>query len=460
MGGNCRKSTRHSDVCGACHAGYNVLVCWEFALWGAAKKLPRFTMEQTRPANPTCSWRRGCLQNSTECSRLPVWMMWVYHRDVPGQFGSKPVDGKQNNGQASERNSASNLKHSCEETSTWIYFDSGGIQNPGRLVDLVDCLLRCSLGGLLFLPIGRVSVSGYYSSASRSLPCSDYLHQQAVLACAVSIRSFSLCRIASGAVKFRSPLSTMNTDPSASEPQLLMAPPPPKPPTSPPFADTVVRPFTSQGSSYAYASPRSPDRRSAEHGSPIDANFGAYISASARTSYTRVDVDSLSVPEYPPLPPLPTAFSMQDVPAALGAAALPATTTTTTTMTPTRGPPTNGTQTPTESHIPQTPQVSLTFLLVSGYRKTQSFEPEITVGRVKELVWNAWPARDAGSLSFPHCVMIGRVVLMESLSIVFGPPLHPLSPTSVPAWLRLAGRTPACAILSPNTISGKDIAGR
>ncbi|KAI6104131.1 hypothetical protein F5141DRAFT_959380, partial [Pisolithus sp. B1] len=46
--------------------------------------------------------------------------------------------------------------------------------------------------------------------------------------------------------------------------------------------------------------------------------------------------------------------------------------------------------------VPQTPQVTLTFLLVSGRRKTQTFDPETTVGRVKELVWNAWPTRDAG----------------------------------------------------------------
>lgn len=47
--------------------------------------------------------------------------------------------------------------------------------------------------------------------------------------------------------------------------------------------------------------------------------------------------------------------------------------------------------------IPQTPQTSLTFLLVSGRRKTMAFEPETAVGRVKELVWNAWPS---GGCSF------------------------------------------------------------
>ncbi|KAF8555771.1 hypothetical protein OG21DRAFT_1410252 [Imleria badia] len=62
-------------------------------------------------------------------------------------------------------------------------------------------------------------------------------------------------------------------------------------------------------------------------------------------------------------------------------------------MTPAPDPPSNTAQTPvTEPPIPQIPQVSLTFLLVSGNRKSQSFEPETTVGRVKELVWNAWPA--------------------------------------------------------------------
>ncbi|KAI0311642.1 ubiquitin-related domain-containing protein [Amylostereum chailletii] len=41
--------------------------------------------------------------------------------------------------------------------------------------------------------------------------------------------------------------------------------------------------------------------------------------------------------------------------------------------------------------VPQTPQSSVTFLLVSGRRRTMLFEPETTVGRVKELLWNTWP---------------------------------------------------------------------
>lgn len=44
-----------------------------------------------------------------------------------------------------------------------------------------------------------------------------------------------------------------------------------------------------------------------------------------------------------------------------------------------------------QSGVPQMPQVALTFLTISGKRRTMSFDPEATIGRVKELVWNAWP---------------------------------------------------------------------
>lgn len=50
---------------------------------------------------------------------------------------------------------------------------------------------------------------------------------------------------------------------------------------------------------------------------------------------------------------------------------------------------------PTPDHpVPQTPQTHITFLVISGRRRTMSFEPDTTVGRVKELVWNAWPTGD------------------------------------------------------------------
>lgn len=42
--------------------------------------------------------------------------------------------------------------------------------------------------------------------------------------------------------------------------------------------------------------------------------------------------------------------------------------------------------------VPQTPQTYVTFLVISGKRRTLAFEPSTTVGRVKELVWNSWSA--------------------------------------------------------------------
>ncbi|KAF8872495.1 ubiquitin-related domain-containing protein [Infundibulicybe gibba] len=44
-----------------------------------------------------------------------------------------------------------------------------------------------------------------------------------------------------------------------------------------------------------------------------------------------------------------------------------------------------------QPEIPQVPQTPLTFLLISGRRRTMNFAPEYTIGRVKELIWNAWP---------------------------------------------------------------------
>ena len=62
-----------------------------------------------------------------------------------------------------------------------------------------------------------------------------------------------------------------------------------------------------------------------------------------------------------------------------------------------------------EPEVPQLPQVALTFLLVSGKRRSMTFEPETTVGRTKELVWNAWPkgaCDESPSLRVP-CVRTG-----------------------------------------------------
>jgi hypothetical protein len=79
---------------------------------------------------------------------------------------------------------------------------------------------------------------------------------------------------------------------------------------------------------------------------------------------------------------------------------------------------------------PGVPQTSLAFLLVSGKRRTMNFDPTTTVGRVKELMWNSWPA---GMSSDPNLC---------------------------PVWLnseehdRLAGRTPTSAGLPSHPVFG------
>ena len=55
-------------------------------------------------------------------------------------------------------------------------------------------------------------------------------------------------------------------------------------------------------------------------------------------------------------------------------------------------PSTPSTQPQTVSQtVPQMPLIYLTFLLISGRRRTMSFEPESPIGRIKELAWNSWP---------------------------------------------------------------------
>ncbi|KAG1726397.1 ubiquitin-related domain-containing protein [Suillus lakei] len=151
----------------------------------------------------------------------------------------------------------------------------------------------------------------------------------------------------------------MNASTSASHEQAMEnQPSSDDPPSSPPQPDSCERPSTA----HASASP----------------SLGPYNTASARTSFTRVDVDS--VPAFGAYPALPNSN--------LGQAAPDTAVNNTEALAPSA---TDGTTAP-ENIVPQTPQVSLTFLLVSGRRRTMSFDPAITIGRVKELVWNAWPA--------------------------------------------------------------------
>jgi hypothetical protein len=53
--------------------------------------------------------------------------------------------------------------------------------------------------------------------------------------------------------------------------------------------------------------------------------------------------------------------------------------------------------------VPQVPQALVQLLLVSGRRRSMAFDPETTVGRVKEFAWNTWPTGTCHTLlpSFP-----------------------------------------------------------
>jgi hypothetical protein len=47
---------------------------------------------------------------------------------------------------------------------------------------------------------------------------------------------------------------------------------------------------------------------------------------------------------------------------------------------------------PVPEEVPHAPQATLQFLTVSGARRVMSFDPDAAIGRVKELVWSAWPS--------------------------------------------------------------------
>ncbi|KAI0337656.1 hypothetical protein BDW22DRAFT_1433188 [Trametopsis cervina] len=92
----------------------------------------------------------------------------------------------------------------------------------------------------------------------------------------------------------------------------------------------------------------------------------------------------------------------------------------------------NVAQAETETSIPQTVQVSLTFLLVSGRRRNMTFEPETTVGRVKELVWNAWPSdwqdERPPAPSYLRILYLGKILQDDDSLLKVGFPTQTQSP--------------------------------
>lgn len=113
------------------------------------------------------------------------------------------------------------------------------------------------------------------------------------------------------------------------------------------------------------------------HLTPAMRDSFAPMCASARTSYTRVDATATV-----PGTPRAEAEQLQDLPVLAAAEG-------------TAEGADNEKETETDgagdAGLPALPQAVLTFLLVSGRRRTMAFDPETTIGRMKELVWNAWP---------------------------------------------------------------------
>ncbi|TFK33983.1 ubiquitin-related domain-containing protein [Crucibulum laeve] len=96
---------------------------------------------------------------------------------------------------------------------------------------------------------------------------------------------------------------------------------------------------------------------------------------------------------------------------------------------------------PTQPPVPQTPQTYLTFLLISGKRRTMSFEPETTIGRVKELVWNGWPIEwqdeHPPAPSYLRVLYLGKMLQDdETLTSESTPPPHGPIPTIVHLSIR------------------------
>lgn len=99
-------------------------------------------------------------------------------------------------------------------------------------------------------------------------------------------------------------------------------------------------------------------------------------------------------------------------------------------------PSTSSTEPQTVSEtVPQMPLTYLTFLLISGRRRTMSFEPELPIGRVKELAWNSWPTEwqdeRPPAPSYLRVLYLGRMLQDDETLISLKLPTYtPQPPTS------------------------------
>ncbi|KAH9983162.1 ubiquitin-related domain-containing protein, partial [Russula compacta] len=99
---------------------------------------------------------------------------------------------------------------------------------------------------------------------------------------------------------------------------------------------------------------------------------------------------------------------------------------------------------PAEPRVLQVPQTLVQFLLVSGRRRSMAFDPETTVGRVKELAWNTWPSdwqdeRPPGP-SFLRVLYLGKILqdddTLAQLKFPSYTPPEPATPTVVHLCIR------------------------
>jgi hypothetical protein len=113
--------------------------------------------------------------------------------------------------------------------------------------------------------------------------------------------------------------------------------------------------------------------------------------ASARTSFSRVDATRVGTPDpdmHVTSPPSPVPESMEG---SISPSSDPAPTSVPVTAAVPAQEPVSVSAPAQEQAVPQAPQATLTFLTVSGLRKTMSFDPDTAVSRVKELMWSSWP---------------------------------------------------------------------
>ncbi|KZT32646.1 hypothetical protein SISSUDRAFT_1066771 [Sistotremastrum suecicum HHB10207 ss-3] len=90
--------------------------------------------------------------------------------------------------------------------------------------------------------------------------------------------------------------------------------------------------------------------------------------------------------------------------------------------------------------VPTVPQIALTFLLVSGRRRSMTFDPDATVGRVKELIWNAWPAdwqdERPPAPSYLRVLHLGKIWQDDDMLSSFQLAMVPAAPTIVHLAIR------------------------